>query len=138
MALVIAWPLQTFTGFEPRITHSRVYRTQRPNLIPNLLRIGFAPIVAHAARNLEKDGDVVSRTCRRFDGFSHALDTAFAVRHGAIGLAPCRTGGQDHIRKFRRLRQENVLSDDEIETLQKMARMILVRFRLQRVFADHI
>src|SRR5438034_11761008 len=114
MALVIAWPLQTFTGFEPRITHSRVYRTQRPNLIPNLLRIGFAPIVAHAARDIEKDGDVVSCTGWRSDCFSHALATPLAVRHGSFRLAPCASRRPDHIPNSRRLGQDGTLPRPDI------------------------
>ena len=121
--LLVAGPLDARAAPELLVGDARVVaRTPTGTLLPGLEGLlGVLPLYerlpvliaeVHAPRVLQKDVEVVLRLTGRLDRRVREVDRAVGVRVGAGLLAP---GGrrQDHVGELGRLRQEDVLDDDE-------------------------
>src|SRR6185312_1613332 len=60
MTLVVTRPLQAVHGFQARIAHSGVDRTQAAQLVPDFLRSGMTQIAVHAACQIAQDFNVIA------------------------------------------------------------------------------
>ena len=138
MRLVPAWPLDPAQLLEAAVAHSGEGRGQHADLVPGVLGGRLAPVVAHAAGELEDDPEVVAGLARRLERLADALDAPLAVRDGALGLGPCGGGGQDDVGDLRGRGQEDVLDDQHLEAAQAPLGQLAVGLRLQRVLADHV
>ena len=65
------------------------------------------------------------------------LDAAVGVRVRAV-LLEVGGGGQDHVGELGRLGQEDVLHDQEVERGERLADLVDVRIRQERVLAHHV
>ena len=75
--------------------------------------------MAHPAREIAQDGDVVAGAVRRLQRLPHALHAALAAGHRALGLAPRRGGRQHDVGELGGPGQEHVLDDDVIEAVEQ-------------------
>ena len=75
--------------------------------------------MAHPAREIGNDRDVVARAARRVQRFPHTLDAPLAAGHGAFRLAPRRGGRQHDVGELGGPGQEHVLDDDVIEVVEQ-------------------
>jgi hypothetical protein len=115
------------------------------HLLEDLRRAAIAEgpteFASEALRNapgqLRGDPPIGLGETRRIDGLPHALDPALGVREGPFLLGK---GGrrQEHVRKLRRLVQEQVLDDQALELGNRLLGVMQVRLGQQRVLADHV
>jgi hypothetical protein len=75
--------------------------------------------VAHPAREIAEDRDVVARAVRRLQRLPHTLHAALAAGHGAFRLAPGRGSRQHDVGELGGPGQEHVLDDDVIEVVEQ-------------------
>ncbi len=94
--------------------------------------------MAHPPRQVEEDVQIIPSPRRRIERLAHSLDTAFAVGYRALRLAPAGRGREDHVRHLGGRGEEDVLHDQEVEALEPMPSLSLVRFRLERVLAQDV
>ena len=83
-------PLQAAAFFEQTVGHSMVFRRYRAQVVPDLLSGLHGPVMTQTLRDQTHDLDVILRTSRWFQSFSHTLDSPLAVGERAIALAPRR------------------------------------------------
>ena len=133
-----AGPLDAAELLEAGVAHAAVHRRERAQLVPHVLGDRLWPLAAEAARDLGEDPQVVARLARRLDRLAHPLHPTLAVRHGALGLAPCRRGGQHHVGELGGLREEEILHDEQVERLEQMASMQHVGLALRGVLAHDV
>src|SRR2546429_3784777 len=74
--LIVAGPLNAAEFLKTLVTHARMHRTQRTQLVPNRLRIRFAPIAAKPLRQFVDDFHVVAHVVGQRHGGAHALHAA--------------------------------------------------------------
>ena len=100
---------------------------------------GSSPVAAHPPGQIEQDGDVVASARGRLERLAHALHAALAVGHGAFGLAPRRAAaGSTTCASSAVCGQEDILHDEEVETLEQVPGVVLVGLGLERVLADDV
>ena len=138
MRLIVAGPLNAAEFLKTLVTHARMHRTQRTQLVPNRLRIRFAPIAAKPLRQFVDDFHVVAHVVGQRHGGAHALHAALAARHRAFGFTPPGGAGQDDMGEFRRLRIKEVLHHKEFEPAYEFHGAVTVRFGIDRVFAENV
>src|SRR5262249_3593846 len=128
MVLARTGPLQPAVLLQSLIRHAAMPVRQPADFVPNPLRRWSAPVVAHPAREIAEDGDVVARAVRRFQRLSYALHTTLAAGHGAFRLAPGRGSRQHDVGELGSSGQEHVLDDDVIEVAEQAQRSRRIGF----------
>ena len=88
-------------------------------------------------RDLAGDPQVGAGVAHRLDRLAHALHATLGVRERPVLLGE---GGrrQDHVRVLRRLGQEDVLHDQEVDLLHRLARVRRVGLAQGRVLAHEV
>ena len=81
---------------------------------------------------------VVPGSRRRIERLAHALNPALTVGHRPLRLAPAGRSREDHVGHLGGRGEEDVLHDEEVEALEPMPGLDLVRFRLERVLAQDV
>src|ERR1700694_5593155 len=87
----------------------------------------MTPIASQPKSEVADDVYVVTRTRWRFECAAHTLHPSLAVGDRALRLRPARRGRQDDVGELGRLRQEDVLHDEVLETAEQANRSCLVR-----------
>mmetsp|Transcript_22998 Transcript_22998/g.38834 ORF Transcript_22998/g.38834 Transcript_22998/m.38834 type:complete len:682 (+) Transcript_22998:1800-3845(+) len=103
----------------------------------HIRRAGIIPTQPQPFRQFHLNPPVFLRLARRRHRRAAHLDLPVGVGHGAGFLGKGRRR-QDHIGIIRRLGDENILHHQVIQLGQRIARMLHIRVRHGRVFAQHI
>ena len=138
MLLVVARPLEAVLGLEPGVAHAGVDGRERPDLVPDVLGGRVPEVGAHGTREVDHDVEVVARLAGRLERAADTLHAPLGVGDRALGLGPHGAGREDDVGDLGRLRPEDVLDDDELETLEEMPRAEVVGLRLHGVLADDV
>jgi hypothetical protein len=139
MLLVGTRPLESAHLLETRVAHAAgEMGSDGAELVPDLLRRRFAPVVTQPPGDLRDDPQLVARARRRIDRLAHALDAPFAVGDGPLALAPRRGGRQDDVRELRRAREEDLLHDEMVEAAQPVLDVVRVGVGLRGILADDV
>src|SRR3954449_1685378 len=119
------------------VVEPRVVRHHRHELVEDLARVVIGHRQADAVAHLLDDHPVLPRLARRVEHLAPALHAAVGVRVGAV-LLEVRRRGQDHVGELGRLGEEDVLDDEELERRERLADLVDVRVRQERVLAHHV
>src|SRR3954463_14082581 len=119
------------------VLQPRVVRHHRHELVEHLARVPVVHGQPDAVRHLLDDLPVLARLARGIEHLAPELDAAVGVRVGAV-LLEVRRRRQDHVGELGRLRQEDVLYDEEVERRERLADLVDVRVRQERVLAHHV
>ena len=94
-------------------------------------------MVSQPLAEVDDDLPVGAALVRRLHGLAHALHAALGVGEGAV-LLRVAGGGQEHVRVLARLGHEDVLHDQEVQALQRLAHVVGVRVGERRVLAHDV
>src|SRR4051794_29371323 len=114
-----------------------VVRHHRDELVEDLARVVVLHLQADPVAHLLDDHPVLPRLARRVEHLVPALHAAVGVRVRAV-LLEVRGRGKDHVGELGRLGQEDVLDDEELERRERLADLVDVRVRQERVLAHHV
>src|SRR3954454_11086328 len=119
------------------VLQARVVGHDRHELVEDLARVVVVHRQADAVAHLLDDLPVLARLARRVEHLAPELHAAVGVRVRAV-LLEVRGRGQDHVGELGRLGQEDVLDDEELEGRERLADLVDVRVRQERVLAHHV
>ena len=139
VVLVGARPLDAAELLQARVAHAGVHRAQRAQLVPRLLGVGLAPVVAQPAGELADDPAVVARARRagrppcalRCTRRSLLVTVPSDSHHAAVG-------GKTTSAISAVFGQEDVLDDHEVQPLEQLERALGVGLGLRRVLAKDV
>ena len=136
MILCRAGPLQA-DGVDAIVRDAAVARGQTRHLVEDLRRARVLHRIAHCGRHIAHDLPVGPGLPRRIDGLTHALRPPLGVAERAVFLSKTR-GGQDDVGQRGRLREEDLLHDQELEFPQALNHQRLIRLAERGIFAHHV
>ena len=124
---------------DPVVADPEPVRREVGELVPDRLRVRILrPVAAERARQRDHDLAVAARVAGARNRCAHAVDPPLGVRERAVLLGEAR-GREDDVRVLaRRLVQEEILRDDELELREPLLDVRRVRLRLRRVLADQV
>ena len=135
MFLIRAGPLDTLTLIQSSMADTCKAGGQGRDLIHDLFGSKLGLRISHAVHQVDKNIGIQAHLAFQCHRFTHTLYSSLRIAEGTFLLRITGTW-QNHIRILRCLCHEQVGQYQEIQAFQRLADMMLVRIRYDRVFTE--